>query len=99
MEFKNVICLNCGWVSFGVSTEYVRSWKKDWVVFWNKMDQRGRDMYGCSYGPPDESEYLSCQRCGGSHHDFRDALPEEMPYGSTIGPILNRDEEYTDEPS
>ena len=86
-----VICNNCQWVHFEVSLEYVLDWQNDWIDFWIKSTEETRNNYGCKDRPPSyKKEYLNCHRCGGSHKNFRKALKKEVPYGSTIGPILTR---------
>lgn len=88
---KYVICNNCKWVHFEVSLEYVLDWQNDWIDHWLKLDQEGRNNYGCTERPPSyKPEYTTCHRCGGSHKNFRKAKKSEVPFGSTIGGILNK---------
>lgn len=89
---KEVICLHCGWVHFEVSLEYVLDWQDSWIDYWLSLDERGRRLYGCKDRPPSyKQEYLKCQRCGNSHKNFRKAKKKEIPFGSTIGPILTKE--------
>ena len=90
---KNVICLACNWVHCQVSKEYVDKWEADWVIHWSTLTPEGRDAYGVNAGPPSSKQYLRCFLCSGPHTNFRDALDAEIPYGSTIQPILDRDAE------
>jgi hypothetical protein len=97
---NNVICQNkfldkehCGWIHFKVDLPYVLNWEADWNIYWETLDERGRDMFGCVLRPPRiEDNYLTCNRCGGSYKNFRDATDEEYDkiYGSTISGILDR---------
>lgn len=95
MKYDYVICNHCHWVHFKVSLDYCIKWENDWVTHWNNMDKDGRDAYGLSSGPPKiADDYLNCSRCGGGYKHFRDATSDEIPFGSTIGPILDRNEDY-----
>ncbi len=89
---KNVKCNKCGWVHFEVSAEYVRKWEADWLLFFNTKDAEWLESYGITTSPPSTDIYLKCFRCGGSYKDMRDTLGNEVPNGSTIQPILNRNE-------
>lgn len=85
-------CNKCNWVHFTVTAEYIDQWQKDWVVFWNKSTPEIRASYGCMAGPPGPEQYLECFRCGNSYTDFKDTSDSDIPHGSTIQPILHRDE-------
>lgn len=86
---KNVKCRKCGWVHFerslaDVSNEIVRF--NNW--FYQQPD-KVREMYG---GKPSSLEgYTCCFRCDNSYKDFVDADEGDVPYGSTIQPILSRE--------
>lgn len=88
-----VTCIQCKWIHFQVSKVYVSKWQEEWKVFWLTLDEEGRDMFDLPHGPPGPEEYLHCHRCNGSYKNFIDAKEDEMPFGSTIGGILNRNED------
>ncbi len=92
MKSAAAICLSCGWVHFQVSAAYVKHWEEDWKVFWEKSTPETRANYGCADAPPSAESYLHCANCGEFYLEFRDAKACEIPNGSTIGPILNRNE-------
>lgn len=94
MKHRSVICNKCEWIHFPVTADYVHEWYEDWIEFWNGMDTTGRDAYGCKDAPPSMDQYLSCDRCGNPHTNFREASKEEVNkiFGSTVGPILDRTE-------
>jgi hypothetical protein len=87
---KTVICNKCGWVHFQVSLEYVQNWEKEWGQFWRDSTPRVREAYGCVKAPPSREQYLKCFRCDNNYKNFRDTEDSEIPFGSTIQPILDR---------
>ncbi len=92
---KYVTCKDCGWVHFEVSLEYAKNWENEWIGHFEDMDVHARDSFGLVDEPPKiEDTLMNCQRCRASYKNFRDTLPEELPLGSTINPILSRDEDY-----
>lgn len=96
MDMKSVKCNNCGWVHFAVTMNYVIQWEADWLDFWNKSTTETREAYGCKDSPPKkEDNYLNCFRCSNTYIDFSDALDSDVPFGSTIQPILDRNEKET----
>jgi ribosomal protein L37E len=89
-----VLCKACGWVHFNVSKQYVLDWENHWKVIWNGMSDSDKADFGCEKSPPKVKDvYINCSRCGGSYKNFRDAKKEELPLGSTIVGILNRQED------
>lgn len=88
-----VKCNNCNWVSFQVSRAYVDAWQKQWNEYWPTLDDEGKAAFGLPDGPPSDREYKACHRCGGLHTNFKDYDGDPDVSGSTINPILNRNEE------
>jgi len=80
-------CPKCGWCHFGVTEEYVQKWEKDWVVHWDKLDEKGRESYGCSEAPPTREEYLRCFRCGNPEVENFFQSKKSLN-GHTIQPVL-----------
>jgi hypothetical protein len=78
-------CKSCGWVHFGVSIEAAENEIRKFNDFYRRATQEVRDSYG---GPSSLENYCKCFRCGGPHTEFRRALKKEIPFGSTIQPIL-----------
>ena len=88
---KMVQCAKCGWVHFSVSADYVRKWLQDWIEYWPKLTDQDRANYGLYDGPPNTHSYLHCFNCHGSYKDMMPAT--KTVEGSTIQPILAKDEE------
>lgn len=89
-NFEHLLeCNKCGWVYFGVSKEYVKEWQDGWNKYWPTLDQGGRDAFGLPDGPPDDSEYHACGRCGNKELEKFFATKKDL-YGHTIGPILDK---------
>lgn len=87
---QNLIeCNRCGWVYFGVSEQYVTEWLEDWAKYWPTLDQQSRENFGLPNGPPNDSEYRACGRCGNKHLEKFFKTKKDL-YGSTIGPILDK---------
>jgi hypothetical protein len=100
MKHKNVTCNSCGWVSFGVSAEYVKQQTKDFGDYWDAADKKTRSQFWSEkYSPmPDKypreqhaKGYEKCFRCGGPYTNFRESKEHDCPVGCTIGPILIAD--------
>ena len=93
---KLVACNKCDWVHFQVNTEYVIKWEKDWADRWPKMSEEEKELFGHIIRPPTiEDKYINCFRCGETHRNFRDVKDsEQIPAGSTIQPILDRESIY-----
>ncbi len=92
MKHELTTCINCGWVHFKVSTEYIASWKKEWEDLWSTMSQDDKESFGVTKAPPSDSSYYRCDFCNGSYRNFRDFKDGDCPTGCTVGPILDRDE-------
>lgn len=87
-------CAKCGWLHFNMSLEKCLQWEQEWVYHFNRMTEEQRGYYGLKESPPKiEDEYMSCFRCGNTYKDFIDAVESDAPNGSTIQPILYREEE------
>lgn len=85
-----VICKKCGWVHFAVSHEYAVKQVAEFNEWYRQQDEKTKSSFG---GPAKFSGYCFCMRCGNDYKDFRTALAEECPRGSTINPILHYSEE------
>lgn len=88
---KLVTCKSCGWVHFQVSRDYAVDQINKFCEYFDGLTKKEqKDFYGNT--KPTIKDYESCQRCCGSHKNFADSRPEDCPEGSTMGPIINRDE-------
>lgn len=90
-EFPSVICKKCGWVHFGVPRAYVDEQNKIMLTYMKSISwQVRKKCYGFSkmkdYKP---YNYERCFFCSGPYKNFRKAKKAEIPYGSTIQPILH----------
>lgn len=75
-----------------VNKAYIQDWKEKWEEYWETLDQEGKECFGVTEGPPSEKFYEHCFRCSGTYKDFTDADDDDLPNGSTITSILDRDE-------
>jgi hypothetical protein len=81
-------CNVCGWVHFGVSSEYVENETAKMLTYFATLaEEKREDYYGSKN--PSPHDYEHCFRCGGSYENFRDSLPTDCPVGCTINPILH----------
>lgn len=83
-------CPKCGWCHFGVSQEYVDKWEKDWIVFFNSLNEEQRSNYGLKDSPPKaDEEFGRCFKCGNKDVDLFFESNKNL-FGHTIQPILDR---------
>ena len=61
--------------------------KCGWVHFEINRSDIGSEAFGGPLG-----SYLKCFKCGGSYVNFRDSTRDEAPLGSTLQPVLARDQ-------
>lgn len=85
---KAVICNKCKWIHFSKSRKSCEEEVTSFNQYYDTLTPEKQDLY---YGSKKSSldTYLKCFRCGNDYKDFREALPEEIPYGSTIQPIMD----------
>lgn len=83
---KYVIC-KCGWVSFQVSRKHAENEVNVFNEFYDKSLKEVQDMYG---GRSSIRTYERCGFCGTCYHNFRNAKKSEIPFGSTVSPIINK---------
>lgn len=88
-----LICKKCGWVHFGKSIndvidELIRF--RNYYETLSKKDQK--EMYGgkCS----SIADYMHCFRCNALYTEMRKAKKSELPFGSTIQPILMEEKKH-----
>ena len=91
-EMKSIKCCKCGWVYFQVSKEYMLDEIKRFNEYFDTLTKEQQDKF---YGgkKSDDKQYTKCW-CGNNFKYFVDAKPEDVPYGSSIGPMLDRDADY-----
>ena len=82
--------MQCGWVHFSRSLEAVTKEVDSFNNYYNSLPADKQELF---YGsrPSSVDNYKFCFRCGNSYKNFRDAKDSEIPSGSTIQPILDRD--------
>ncbi len=79
-------CNKCGWCHFGRTPFEVLDEVWRFLDYWCTIGPDTRAMFG---GKPNAvKNYLSCFRCGNDYQDFHDATEDEVPFGSTIQPIM-----------
>jgi hypothetical protein len=86
---KTVTCKQCGWVAFEVSRAHATSQVEEFNNFYRTLSQEDQESF---YGSKEASisDYERCFRCGGPHHQFRDAKEGDCPNGCTLNPIISR---------
>ena len=87
-------------IHFEFSLDYCKNWENEWEIYFKTLDDKGKESFGLKDSPPKiETEYLNCRFCGKSYKNFRDATDAEIDkiYGSTVNPILNRNEDLIPE--
>lgn len=93
--FKDLVhCNNCRWTHFSVSLEYVKNWESEWKSHCTTWSEKVLENFGIKdrVPPSAKSAYGECSRCGGSYRNFSDGSTL-ITQGSTISPILDRDED------
>lgn len=90
MNKPSVICTKCKWVSFAVTRAYAEDEVKRFNAYYNLLTRKEQVSY---YGGKGSSVkgYEGCMLCGGQ--DFRLATEKEVPYGSTLSPVIWEGEE------
>jgi hypothetical protein len=81
-------CNACGWVHFGMSPEDVDRAIDTFNAYFDRQPPDTQALFG---GRASRADYDRCFRCGGSHKNFRESRPGDVPFGSTIQPILSED--------
>jgi len=85
MNKPTVVCTKCAWVSFAVTKAHAEAEVKTFNKYYATLSKRDQESYR---GEATIDSY-TCQLCGGS--TFRLAKPEEIPFGSTINPVIWED--------
>jgi len=81
----------CNWVSFRVSREYAENQVTIFNNFYETLPIKQQfELY--SNCKATIKDYEHCHRCGGSYKNFRKSTRLEVPFGSTVNPIINRKE-------
>lgn len=84
-------CNKCGWVHFAVTRASAEKSIAEFSAYYATLSKdQQRDHYGGQ--PSTLANYDRCGLCGGPHTNFREALPDDCPYGCTIGPIIHDEE-------
>ena len=89
-----VNCNRCHQIHFQVSKKYCLAWLDEWMGYYNTKDKDWLNAYGLDKKVPSiKDTYGICDRCGNLYKDFSDGTNGKELLGSTIGPILDRNEE------
>lgn len=89
MSYKYVICKHCKWVMFEVTREYAKNQVKEFNEYFDTLTkEQQQDFYGGNKSSI--RSYESCMLCGTCYHNFRKAKKSEVPFGSTVNPIISR---------
>ncbi len=81
------ICKACKWVHFPMTPWQVLDSVWRFLDYYRTLTAEKQQMF---YGgrPSYVTDHMRCFRCGGSHLNFRVAKKSEIPFGSTIQPIM-----------
>jgi len=82
-----VICKSCGWVSFAVTRKKAENEVKSFNEYFDTLTKKEqKEYYGGRKSTIDFYEH--CFLCNGPYTNFRKAKNSEVPYGSTLQPII-----------
>lgn len=85
-----VACKACLWVHFQVSRKYAEKQVKDFNKYVKTLSPKVRkELYG-NRAESSVSSYEKCFRCSGPYKNFRKVKKGEVRLGSTIQPIMRR---------
>lgn len=86
-KYNELTCNKCGWVHFGVTSEYADAEVKRFNEMYNELTAAEKERY---YGskPASMISYENCSLCGNSYKNFRESKESDCPTGVTLGPII-----------
>lgn len=79
-----VKCKKCNWVSFAITKQKALEEIAQFNQFYYTLTKKEQNNY--YGGTPSSEKTYTCLRC--NNRDFNVALPEEIPFGSTINPVI-----------
>lgn len=81
-------CNKCNWLHFGVTRDYAVDEVARFTKYFDTLSPEiQQDLYGGTGSSI--ALYESCHRCGNTHTDFRDGVPEGKELiGVTTSPII-----------
>lgn len=85
---KFLKCSNCGWIHFQVSRKKAEEEVEKFNQYFESLSVENQEEY---YGGRKSSisSYEHCFRCGTYHQEAVVAKEEEVPYGSTLQPLID----------
>lgn len=88
-KFDYVICKYCSCVMFKVSRSYAKKEVNKFNKYFDSLNIAQQIEY---YNGNKSSirNYEKCMSCGTCYHNFRKAKKFEVPFGSTVSPIISR---------
>jgi len=81
----------CDWVSMQVSRKHAEKEVETFNAYFDTVPKKEQQLFWGGK-KADISSYERCNRCGGSYKKFKKATQKEIPFGSTISPIIDRKE-------
>ena len=81
------ICKDCGWVHFGVTLDFAINAVNNFNKFFAGLS-RERQIEDYGGRPASLMGYMHCSFCGHDYTHFRVAKAKEVPFGSTLSPII-----------
>lgn len=89
-KLKYLTCTDCGWVFYGITLKQALKEIDQFNSMYFKLSaDKQKSYYG---GTPSSIENYSSCHCSNHYSNFKDSLPDELPNGSTISPILHYNE-------
>lgn len=86
MKHRHRKCDRCGWIHFPVSRAFAQAEVEKFNVYYASLSKQvQQENYGGK--PANIKQYEYCW-CGNHHSNFKAVKNSELPYGSTIGPII-----------
>ncbi len=84
---KCVICKKCNWVAFEVTRAHAEAEVKSFNEYYRAQPKKVQKMFS---GLSSVKSYERCFFCGEPYTNFRNAKKSEIPFGSTLQPVIRR---------
>lgn len=84
-------CTKCGWIHFRMSRDYAEASVKSFNDYYDTLSPVEQEQH---YGGEKSSisSYERCFLCGTSNQDSVEAMESEVPFGSTVQPMIASDD-------
>ena len=82
-----VICNKCNWVHFSISRKHAEAEVRKFNRYYKSAPKKAQQCFG---GPSSVASYEYCFTCGNSYKNFSKPKKADIPFGSTIQPIIRK---------